>query len=146
MTSRLEWMPRSAVHLGRPDTTPLDLFINFDNIPTMTRPSPIGQATKESQRRRARKNPAYRAEQRRVAQFEELARLVIKRRAALGLSQQQLAGRVGTSHSAISRLESGRHKTSVETLQRVAEALGVRLVLGFESGPRDRPVRELISN
>jgi ribosome-binding protein aMBF1 (putative translation factor) len=111
----------------------------------MTRRSPIGSTTQQAQRRRARKSPAYRAEQERLAQFEELARLVIKHRAALGISQKELAHRVGTSHSAISRLESGRHKTSVETLQRVAEALGARFVLGFESGPREAPTRELVS-
>ncbi len=111
----------------------------------MTARGPIGRTTNESRRRRARRSRAYRAEHARLAQFEEVARLVIKHRAALGLSQKELAGRVGTSHSAISRLESGRHKTSVETLQRIAEALGVRLVLGFESGPRDAPVRELAS-
>lgn len=77
--------------------------------------------------------------------FEELARLVIKHRSALGMSQEELAKRMGTSHSAVSRIESGRHKTSVETLRRLAHALGVRLVLGFESGPRDRPVRELLT-
>jgi transcriptional regulator with XRE-family HTH domain len=88
---------------------------------------------------------AYPSEQQRLAQFEELARLVIKHRAVLGISQKELARRIGTSHSAISRLESGRHKTSVETLQRVAEALGLRFVLGFESGPRDDPTRELVS-
>lgn len=33
---------------------------------------------------------------------------------------------------------SGRHKTSVETFQRLAHALGVRLVVGFESGPAYR--------
>lgn len=107
--------------------------------------SPVGSTTRQAQRRRARGSAAYRAEQQRLAQFEELARLVIKHRAALRISQKELARRVGTSHSAISRLESGRHKTSVETLQRVAEALSVRLVLGFESGPPDQPVRELIS-
>ena len=69
---------------------------------------------------------------------------MIKHRAALGLSQKQLASRAGTSHSAISRIESGRHKTSVDTLQRVAGALGLRLVLGFESGPVERPRRELV--
>jgi len=81
----------------------------------------------------------------RLAPFEGLARLVIKHRAALGLSQEELARRVGTGHSAFSRIESGRHKTSVETLQRLAQALGVRLILGLESGPRERPTRELIS-
>lgn len=111
----------------------------------MAKRSPVGNTTQEAQRRRARLSAAYRAEKQRLAQFEELARLVIKHRAALGISQKELADRVGTSHSAISRLESGRHKTSVETLQRVAEALGVRFVLGFESGPLEAPTRELVS-
>ena len=111
----------------------------------MTSASPVGTAVTEASARRARRSAAYRAEQDRLAQFEELARLVIRHRAALGISQQELARRVGTSHSAISRIESGRHKTSVETLQRLAHALGLRLVLGFESGPRERPTRELVS-
>jgi ribosome-binding protein aMBF1 (putative translation factor) len=111
----------------------------------MSRTSAAGTTSAAAQRRRAERSPAYRAEQRRLVQFEEIARLVIKHRAALGLSQQELARRVGTSHSAISRIESGRHKTSVGTLQRVAEALGLRLLVGFESGPADRPKRELVS-
>src|SRR5687768_3801345 len=106
---------------------------------------PIGSTTQDSRARRARWSRDYRDEQRRLAQFEHLARLVIKHRAALGISQQELARRIGTSHSAVSRLESGRHKASVATLQRVAEALGVRLVLGFETGSRAHPMRELVS-
>lgn len=107
--------------------------------------SPVGRTATQALRSRAARSAAYRAEQRRIAQFEALARLVIRHRAALGISQQELARRVGTSHSAISRIESGRHKTNVATLQRIAEALGVRLVLGFESGPPERPVRDLVS-
>ena len=107
--------------------------------------TPIGTTAAEAGRRRAARSPVYRAEQRRLKQFEEIARLVIMHRGRLGLSQKELARRVGTSHSAISRLESGRHQTSVATLQRVATALGVRLVMGFESGPADRPKRELVS-
>ena len=106
---------------------------------------PVGTATALARSRRALRSAAYRAEQQRLAQFEELARLVIKHRGALGISQKELARRVGTSHSAISRIESGRHKTSVETLQRLAHALGVRLVIGFERGPANRPIRELVS-
>ena len=111
----------------------------------MAKTSPVGRTVAEASSQRARRSPAYRTEQDRLAPFEALARVVIKHRAALGISQLELARRVGTSHSAISRIESGRHRTSVETLQRLAHALGVRLVLGFESGPRDRPVRDLIS-
>ena len=69
---------------------------------------------------------------------------MIQRRSELGLTQEQLADRMGTSHSAISRIESAQHRTSVATLQRLAEALDVRFVIGFESGPADRPVRELV--
>lgn len=112
----------------------------------MVKGSPIGSTAQQARTRRAATSSAYRAEQQRLSQFEDLARLVIKHRASLGISQQELAQRVGTSYSAISRLESGRHKTSVETLQRVAAALGVRFVFGFESGPRDRPKRELVTS
>jgi transcriptional regulator with XRE-family HTH domain len=48
---------------------------------------------------------------------------------------------VGTSHSAVSRIESGQHKTSFETLRRIAKALNVRLVIGFEAGPAEIPNR-----
>jgi transcriptional regulator with XRE-family HTH domain len=81
-------------------------------------------------RRRAR-NPAYRAELERLAPYETLARIVIRRRGALGLSQAQLAKRMGTSHSAISRIESGQHPTTVQTLRRLAAALDTHLVVGF---------------
>jgi transcriptional regulator with XRE-family HTH domain len=64
---------------------------------------------------------------------------------SLGLSQAELAKRMGTSHSAISRIESGQHRTSVATLQRLADALGLRFVVGFEAGPPERPTRELVA-
>jgi transcriptional regulator with XRE-family HTH domain len=81
-------------------------------------------------RRRAR-DPEYRAELQRLAPYEALARIVIRRRGQLGLSQAELAQRMGTSHSAISRIESGKHPTTVQTLRRLAEALGTHLVVGF---------------
>jgi len=106
--------------------------------------SPIGSSAADARRRRARRSAAYRAEQARLAPYEDIARLVIKHRMALGLTQQDVAERMGTSHSAISRIESGQHKTSVETLQRLADALEVRFVVGFASGPAERPIRELV--
>jgi len=104
----------------------------------MTKSGPIGQTAVATRRRRAADSDAYKAEQARLAQFEQIARSVIVLRAKLGISQQELASRIGTSHSAISRLESGRHKTSVATLQRIAEALDTRLVVSFEPLPRTR--------
>jgi transcriptional regulator with XRE-family HTH domain len=62
----------------------------------------------------------------------------------LGLTQEELATRMGTSHSAISRIESGRYSTSVQTLQRLAASPEMRFVMGFEDGPAEKPVRELV--
>lgn len=66
---------------------------------------------------------------------EEFAFLdeVLKARAASGLTQAQVAERVGTTQSAIARLESGtaRHSPSIATLQRYARALGYRVEVRF---------------
>lgn len=94
---------------------------------------PIGKTTAEGSRLRAARSAEYRAVQERLAGFEQIARLVIRLRMEHHLTQQQLAERVGTSHSAISRLESGQHKTSVETLQRIARAFDGHLLIGFEA-------------
>lgn len=85
-------------------------------------------------RRRSRRR-AYREEATRLAPYEALARFVIRRRTDLGLTQAQLAKGMGTSHFAISRLESGQHSTSVDTPRRLAEALGTHLVVGFHDHP-----------
>ncbi|MES2434402.1 MAG: helix-turn-helix transcriptional regulator [Pseudomonadota bacterium] len=52
---------------------------------------------------------------------------MISARAAAGLTQEALAERMGTTQSAIARLEGGRVSPSVETLRRYAKAVGKRL-------------------
>lgn len=106
--------------------------------------SPVGAPVSEARRRRAH-SPEYQAAQAHLAPYEAIARFVIQRRADLRLTQEQLAERMGTSHSAISRIESGQHRTSVATLERLAEALEARLVMDFETGPTETPVRERVS-
>ncbi len=76
-----------------------------------------------------------RAELERLAVFEEIARMVIMRRAQLELSQADLARRMNRPRSVVSRLESGQHPTSPATLKRVAEALDGRAIMGFAFGP-----------
>ena len=108
--------------------------------------SPVGTTHREGMRRRARRSKAYRDEMARLAPYERLARIVIARRAALGLSQKELARRMGTSHSAISRIEGGQHPTSVETLRRLAAALDTHLVVGFsDAEPEADAERELVA-
>lgn len=100
--------------------------------------SPIGTTHQDSMRRRAQ-NPAYRDAIAKLAPYEHLARLVIQRRSAAGWTQAELAERMGTSHSVISRIESGQHPTSVTTLERLAEAFGTRLVIGFDDNSTRSP-------
>ncbi len=70
---------------------------------------------------------------------------MIARRQALDLTQQELAARVGTSHSVISRIESGQHPTSVTTLRRLADAFGTHLVVGFDDRPEEIGDAELVA-
>ena len=105
----------------------------------------VGTSAADASTRRRRRDPEYRAAQERLAPYEGIARLVVTRRAELRLTQEQLAERMGTSHSAISRIESGQHRTTVATLERLAQALDVRLVLGFESGSSEAPVHQLVT-
>ncbi|HSV57834.1 MAG TPA: helix-turn-helix transcriptional regulator [Variovorax sp.] len=53
----------------------------------------------------------------------------LKARAEQGLTQAQVAERIGTTQSAVARMESGRgkHSPSLATLSKYAEALGCKL-------------------
>jgi transcriptional regulator with XRE-family HTH domain len=62
------------------------------------------------------------AEKRRVLSDE-----LVARRRALGLSQTEVAARMGTSQSAVARLEAGAGDIRLSTLDRYASAVGIRL-------------------
>jgi transcriptional regulator with XRE-family HTH domain len=70
---------------------------------------------------------------------------ILKARHAAGLTQGEVARRVGTTQSAVARLESGagRHSPSLATLQRYAKALGYRVELRLvkRSDPASGPAR-----
>jgi transcriptional regulator with XRE-family HTH domain len=95
-------------------------------------------------RRRAFRRPgvrkAYNELQEEFAFLDE----VLRARARAGLTQAEVARRVGTTQSAIARLESGagKHSPSVATLQRYARALGFRLEIKLirvrDHGRQDR--------
>ena len=61
-----------------------------------------------------------------------LRRQIVKARKRAGLSQQEMARRMGTTQSVIARLECGGRSPSVKTLRRLAEVTGSRLVVRFE--------------
>ena len=61
----------------------------------------------------------------------ELVRLLIRKRLEKGLTQHELARKVGTKQSAISRLESGRYNPTVEVLRKIAKALNADLKISI---------------
>ncbi len=61
----------------------------------------------------------------------ELIRSVIDKRLKKKMSQEELAKKVGTGQSAISRLEGGGYNPSFKFLQKVAQALGAQLSISL---------------
>ena len=60
-----------------------------------------------------------------------LAGAVMDVRNRAGLTQEELARRMGTTQPVVARLESGRSRPSMRTLERLAEATGSRLLISF---------------
>jgi transcriptional regulator with XRE-family HTH domain len=58
---------------------------------------------------------------------------ILKARFSAGLTQAEVARRIGTTQSAVARLEAGggRHSPSIATLAKYAKALGYRLDIRF---------------
>ena len=56
-----------------------------------------------------------------------LVKLIIKKRLANGLTQKQLAAKIGIKQPLISRLERGLCNPSIKFLRKIATALGAKL-------------------
>jgi DNA-binding transcriptional regulator YiaG len=78
------------------------------------------------------KDPSYRAAYDVLEGEFALVNALINARTRAHLSQAEVARRMGTTESAVSRLESGRVKPSTRTLERFAEATGHRLRISLE--------------
>lgn len=89
--------------------------------------SPVGTAVSDHIRK-SFADPEFRAAYERLAPYEALARLVIKRRGALGLSQRELAIRMDTTVSTVSRIESGQRAIRTLTRRMLVSALGIDIV------------------
>ncbi len=74
-------------------------------------------------RKKWKKDPEFQRELEALRPEFRLARELIKARMDAGLSQSELAARMGTSQPTVARLEGG-HKPSLKTLERYAQAVG----------------------
>jgi len=73
------------------------------------------------------KDPETKIEYDRLGPKYELIASVIQKRLEKNLSQKELAKKINTKQSAISRLESGNYNPSLSFIQRVAEGLDSKL-------------------
>jgi len=100
--------------------------------------SPIGRTHAEAAAQRAARSEEYRAARDEYGRIRELRKTnpiaahLRERRFELGLTQQAVAAAAGTSHTAISRLESGTHTPNLPTLQRIAAVLDEELLVCFQ--------------
>ena len=83
-------------------------------------------------KKRLMEDPEFREEYARADDEFTLVEALVRARAAAKLTQADLARRLGTTQSAIARLEGGRVSPSFATLRRYAEATGTRLTVGLE--------------
>jgi DNA-binding XRE family transcriptional regulator len=78
-------------------------------------------------KKRLMENPAFRAEYEKADAEYAVIEALIRARTRAQLSQTELAKRLGTTQSAIARLEGGNVSPSLSTLRRYAEATGAQL-------------------
>jgi ribosome-binding protein aMBF1 (putative translation factor) len=77
------------------------------------------------------KEPKYRKVYDALEEEFEFASAVLDVRNRAGLTQGELARKMGTTQPVVARLESGRTRPSLRTLQRLAKATDSRLLISF---------------
>jgi transcriptional regulator with XRE-family HTH domain len=82
--------------------------------------------------RRWLKDPKYRRAYDALEDEFAVAKAVIAARSRAGLTQTELARKMGTTQPVVARMESGRIQPSMRTLQRLARATRSRLMIRFE--------------
>ena len=99
--------------------------------------------THKQLRTKALANAQVKTEYKKLADELSLLDEFLKARAAQGLTQAQVAERIGTTQSAVARMESGsgKHSPSLATLTKYADALGCKLEVRLVRRPR--PARNL---
>ncbi len=79
----------------------------------------------------ALRDPALKAEYDKLQPEFAMIQAVIDARVKKGVTQKELAQKIGTKQSVISRLESGRANPSVAFLKKLAQALNSHLEIRF---------------
>ena len=92
---------------------------------------------------KASKRPGFRKAYEALEAEYALAHAMLSARTRVGLTQEAVADRMGTTKSAVSRLESaGKHTPSVASLQKYADAVGCTLKIAFIPQRAKRPAAQ----
>jgi len=79
------------------------------------------------------------------ARISAFRAMVYRLRVEAGLTQAELAQRMGTTQSAIARMEGGGARPTLETLEKLAAAVGAELVVGVGENLSDnRSIAKLV--
>ncbi len=96
-------------------------------------------------RRKLLSDPEVKAEYERLGPIYAVVGQMIEARQAAGLTQSDIATRMGTSQSVVARLENARHMPTFPMIARYAAAIGHRLDLRIapsqDAGQGSRPIR-----
>jgi len=90
------------------------------------------QEVEEFFQEKYRNNPEFKEAWDEIELQYELAREIIRRRNELGLTQKELAERIGSSQSEISRIENG-HNCNLDTINKIAKSLKSKPKIHFEA-------------
>lgn len=97
------------------------------------------RTTKELREERLERDPEFRAHWERTALARAVANALIGFRIEHGLTQTQLGRRLGMRQPQVARLEVGGHTPSLDTLRRLAQLLGTRLVVAISPAGQQSP-------
>ena len=92
-----------------------------------------GSMSKTSAEERKARNAAFAALLDSLNPVPALRREMVTARKRAGLTQQELARRMRTTQSSIARLERGGRSPNIQTLRRMAEVTGSRLVVRLDA-------------
>ncbi len=87
-------------------------------------------------------DPAVKTEYQKIDPHYQVAKAVIKLRVKRGVTQKELALRIGSTQAVVSRIESGAVNCSIETIQKISEALDAKLMIQIEPNEVARILEE----
>ena len=89
------------------------------------------QTWKEVKKELLKNKEVYREYKKLEPKYRLISQL-IDARIKKGLTQSELAKRVGTKQSAIARIEAGRINPTIAFLEKISQALGKELIIEFK--------------